>query len=514
MSATMSHSSHSERPQGTHAELPSGSSQFRKDNEMSDLIAPHAFLNMASISQTILGKIVAAKQEWVAARKLAQPLESFQSALTPSDRDFVGALKAGSTRFILECKKASPSKGLIRDDFSPEAIADIYGKYATAISVLTDEKFFQGDFAYLSRVRSRVSQPVLCKDFMIDPYQVYLARHYQADAILLMLSVLTDEGYRALFAVAKELGLGVLTEVSNEEELTRAIALDAPVIGINNRDLRDLSVDLNRTKQLAKDIPGDRVVISESGINHRAQVADLRHYAKGFLVGSSLMAEPDLEAAVRKLVLGQNKVCGLTRAEDAAAAHQAGAVFGGLIFVAKSPRYVDIPAARAVMAGAPLSYVGVFRNAQPATIAKTVDALGLAAVQLHGDEDTAYIEELRPLLPAGCQIWKAVGVSLGMESGEPLPDLDYPADRLLLDTVVKTAVGSQSGGTGQTFDWALLANLDKAKLMLAGGLNPDNALQAAQVGCLGLDFNSGVESAPGQKDAHKIAAAFGALRNL
>ncbi|HHQ4487935.1 TPA: bifunctional indole-3-glycerol-phosphate synthase TrpC/phosphoribosylanthranilate isomerase TrpF [Aeromonas hydrophila] len=506
MSATTLHSSHSERPQGK--------SQFRKDNEMSDLIAPHAFLNMASISQTILGKIVAAKQEWVAARKLAQPLESFQSALTPSDRDFVGALKAGSTRFILECKKASPSKGLIRDDFSPEAIADIYGKYATAISVLTDEKFFQGDFAFLPRVRVRVSQPVLCKDFMIDPYQVYLARHYQADAILLMLSVLTDEGYRALFAVAKELGLGVLTEVSNEEELTRAIALGAPVIGINNRDLRDLSVDLARTKQLAailsQKAPADRVVISESGINHRAQVADLRYHAKGFLVGSSLMAEPDLEAAVRKLVLGQNKVCGLTRAEDAAAAHQAGAVFGGLIFVAKSPRYVDIPAARAVMAGAPLSYVGVFRNAQPATIAKTVEALGLAAVQLHGDEDAAYIEGLRALLPAGCQIWKAVGVSLGKESGEPLPALDYPADRLLLDT----KVGSQSGGTGQAFDWALLAHLDKAKLMLAGGLNPDNALQAAQVGCLGLDFNSGVESAPGQKDTHKLAAAFAALRQL
>ncbi|MFM4702549.1 bifunctional indole-3-glycerol-phosphate synthase TrpC/phosphoribosylanthranilate isomerase TrpF [Aeromonas bivalvium] len=477
---------------------------------MSELIAPHPFLNMASISQTILGKIVAAKQAWVAARKLAQPLASFQGALTPSDRDFEGALRSGSTRFILECKKASPSKGLIRDDFSPEAIADIYGHYATAISVLTDEKFFQGDFTFLPRVRNRVRQPVLCKDFMIDPYQVYLARHYQADAILLMLSVLTDDGYRALFKVAKELGLGVLTEVSNEEERDRAIALGAPVIGINNRDLRNLSVDLARTQQLAADIPSDRVVISESGIKHRAQVAALRHHAKGFLVGSSLMAEPDLEAAVRKLVLGQNKVCGLTRAEDAAAAHQAGAVYGGLIFVAKSPRYVDIPAARALMAGAPLNYVGVFRNAQPATLAKTVEALGLAAVQLHGEEDAAYIESLRPLLPAGCQIWKAIGVSLGKESGEPLPSLDYPADRLLLDT----KVGSQSGGTGEAFDWTLLAGLDKSRLMLAGGLNPDNALQAAQVGCLGLDFNSGVESAPGRKDASKLEAAFAALRQL
>ena len=232
-----------------------GSTTLSKDIEMLDpLFSPDAFLNRASINQTILGKIVAAKQEWVAARKLAQPLESFQGALVPSDRDFEGDLRAGSTRFILECKKASPSKGLIRDDFSPEAIADIYGNYATAISVLTDEQFFQGDFAFLPRVRGRVKQPVLCKDFMIDPYQVYLARHYQADAILLMLSVLTDEGYRALFKVAKELGLGVLTEVSNAEERDRAVALGAPVIGINNRDLRDLSVDLARTQQLAAEI--------------------------------------------------------------------------------------------------------------------------------------------------------------------------------------------------------------------------------------------------------------------
>jgi indole-3-glycerol phosphate synthase/phosphoribosylanthranilate isomerase len=207
-------------------------------------------------------------------------------------------------------------------------------------------------------------------------------------------------------------------------------------------------------------------------------------------------------AALERYAATASKTAGIGKT----AALQAGAVFGGLIFVAKSPRYVDIPAARAVMAGAPLSYVGVFRNAQPATIAKTVDALGLAAVQLHGDEDAAYVEALRALLPAGCQIWKAVGVT----SGEPLPALDYQVDRLLLDT----KVGSQSGGTGQAFDWALLAGLDKSKLMLAGGLNPDNALEAAQVGCLGLDFNSGVESAPGRKDAHKLAAAFGALCQL
>ncbi len=473
---------------------------------MESMHKDHIMLNHPSLSQTILGKIVAAKQQWLEERKQAEPLESFRHQLTPSDRDFEGALRQGGTRFIMECKRASPSKGLIRADFHPEAIADAYAPYAAAISVLTDEPYFQGDFAFLPRVRGRVSQPVLCKDFMIDPYQVYLARHYQADAILLMLSVLSDEGYRTLFAIARELGMGVLTEVSNDEEAERAIALGAPVIGINNRDLRDLSVDLERTRHLSARIPGDRLVVSESGIHHRAQVASLRPHAKAFLVGSSLMAEADLPRAVRKLVLGQNKVCGLTRPEDAAAAYQAGAVFGGLIFVAKSPRYVDIPAARTVMAGAPLDYVGVFRGAQPETIAKTVEALGLAAVQLHGEEDAFFIARLRPLLPEGCQIWKAVPVT----AGEPLPALDYPCDRLLLDS----KVAGQSGGTGVAFDWGLLAGLDKSRLMLAGGLGPANALEAARVGCLGLDFNSGVESAPGVKDAGKLAAAFDQLHQL
>ncbi len=147
MSATTLHSSHSERP--------TGNNQLRKDNEMSDLIAPMLFLNMASISQTILGKIVAAKQEWVAARKLTQPLASFQSALTPSHRDFVRGAQGGLHPLYSGVQEGLPSKGLIRNDFSPEAIADIYGKYATAISVLTDEKFFQGILPFAAGAQPR-----------------------------------------------------------------------------------------------------------------------------------------------------------------------------------------------------------------------------------------------------------------------------------------------------------------------------------------------------------------------
>lgn len=453
-----------------------------------------------ALASTVLGKIVADKEIWIAARKVSQPLETFQNELKPSDRDFVGGLR-GKTAFILECKKASPSKGLIREDFSPSAIAKIYGKYASAISVLTDEKYFQGDFAFLPQVRKEVSVPVLCKDFIIDPYQIYLARHHQADAVLLMLSVLNDEQYRELAAVAKSLNMGVLTEAISEEEINRAIELGAEVIGINNRDLRDLKIDLDRTRKLAPLVPKDRVVICESGIYHHAQVKELAHYANGFLVGSSLMEEADVDMACRKLILGQNKVCGLTRAEDAKAAYAAGAVFGGLIFVEGSPRCVSVAQARAITEASPLNFVGVFRNENKEMIQSLVETLQLSAVQLHGDETESYIKKLRSLIP-GCQIWKAVAVS------DALPDLNFTADRLLLDS----KVGDQSGGTGHAFDWSLLADLPKEKLMLAGGINPENITEALKVGALGLDLNSGVESAPGIKDANKIQRAFAALR--
>ncbi|GHA28038.1 bifunctional indole-3-glycerol-phosphate synthase TrpC/phosphoribosylanthranilate isomerase TrpF [Oceanisphaera arctica] len=451
---------------------------------------------------TVLGKIVADKKIWVAERKQTQPLSSFEADLVPSDRPFVAALSAGKPAFILECKKASPSKGLIREHFDLDAIAAVYGRHASAISVLTDEKYFQGKFEFVTRVRDQVSQPVICKDFIIDPYQIKLARHHKADAILLMLSVLNDDEYRELNAVAQSLNMGVLTEVISEEEVERAIALNARVIGINNRDLRDLSIDLDRTRVLSALIPDDRIVISESGIYQHTQVKALSAHADGFLVGSSLMAEDDLELAVRRLTLGDNKVCGLTRPQDAAAAHLAGAVFGGLIFVAKSPRCVDIEQARIVMAAAPLLYVGVFQNHAVNEVASTALELGLTAVQLHGAEDDAYISELKQFLPT-VAVWKAVPVS------DSLPALPQGADRLLFDT----KVGSQSGGTGQAFNWQLLNDINKAGAMLAGGLTPNNAADAAALGCIGLDLNSGVESAPGQKDAAKLNAAFASLRH-
>ncbi|EGT4274869.1 bifunctional indole-3-glycerol-phosphate synthase TrpC/phosphoribosylanthranilate isomerase TrpF [Cronobacter sakazakii] len=449
--------------------------------------------------ETVLAKIVADKALWVEARKAQQPLASFQNDVVPSTRRFYDALQGARTVFILECKKASPSKGVIRSDFDPARIAGVYTHHASAISVLTDEKYFQGSFDFLPIVSAVAHQPVLCKDFIIDPYQIYLARFYQADACLLMLSVLDDEQYRQLAAVAHSLGMGVLTEVSNEEELERALHLEAKVVGINNRDLRDLSIDLNRTRELAPRLGHGVTVISESGIHTYGQVRELSRFANGFLIGSALMEHDDLESAVRQVLLGENKVCGLTRPQDAQSAWQAGALYGGLIFVGSSPRAVTDEQARAVIEAAPLRYVGVFRDAPVEDVVAKANAFSLAAVQLHGDEDQTYISALRASLPETTAIWKAQSVSHAL----PPRNLQY-VDRYVLD--------NGQGGTGQRFDWSLLEGQTLDNVMLAGGLGADNCVQAAQLGCAGLDFNSGVESAPGIKDSDKLAAVFRTLR--
>lgn len=451
------------------------------------------------MQDTVLSKIVQDKAIWLEARQREQPLSSFQNDVKPATRRFYDALKGTRTAFILECKKASPSKGLIREDFDPAAIAGIYKDYASAVSVLTDTQYFQGSFDFLPIVSAAIHQPVLCKDFIIDPYQIWLARYYQADAILLMLSVLNDEQYRQLAAVAHSLDMGVLTEVISDEELERATALGAKVVGINNRDLRDLSIDLDRTRRLAPKVAHGVTVISESGINRYGQIRELSHFANGFLIGSALMSEEDLSAAVRRVMLGENKVCGLTRAEDAQHAHRAGAIYGGLIFAEGSPRQLDEPRARAVMAGAPLKYVGVFRNQPVSDIVTFSAALNLAAVQLHGDEDQAFVNDLRHALPAFVKIWKAFSIK------EHLPARDWAhIDRYVFD--------NGAGGTGVRFDWSLLHNQILDNVMLAGGLGADNCVEAAQLGCAGLDFNSGVESAPGIKDADKIASVFQTLK--
>lgn len=467
----------------------------------------------ASASQpNVLQKIVTDKAQELAARKQALPLEKIQQAVTPSQKSLFLALNKPEAGYILECKKASPSKGLIREKFDLDEILAAYTPYAAALSVLTDEKYFQGRFEYLSYVTARVSQPVLNKDFFIDEYQIYLARFHQADAVLLMLSVLSDEQYRALAKVAQSLKLDILTEVSNESEMRRAIALQANIIGINNRDLRDLSTDLATTERLVPMLAQathEYVVISESGIYTHADVLRLAPLCNGFLVGSALMAQQDLPKAVKGLVLGEIKVCGMTDAAMAAQAFDAGASYCGLIFAPKSARVVNSEAAQGIVSQTPGRYVGVFVDAPVEQVAAMAHQLNLAAVQLHGNEDSAYRQALRAQLPAGCQLWQAVGVREALPANLDTLLTDAHIDKVLLDC----QVGKQTGGTGQQFDWSLLDNIkDKSQIALAGGITIDTLVQAQRTGASLVDVNSGVEEAPGQKSAALLSALFARAR--
>ncbi|TNH04463.1 bifunctional indole-3-glycerol-phosphate synthase TrpC/phosphoribosylanthranilate isomerase TrpF [Testudinibacter sp. TR-2022] len=452
---------------------------------------------------TILQKIINDKIEWVKNKKAALPLAQFQDQVQRSERDFYQALSQGTHQrpaYILECKKASPSKGLIRDDFNLAQIANVYKHYASAISVLTDEKYFQGNFDFIAQVRSIAPQPILCKDFMIDEYQVYLARYHQADAILLMLSVVDDATYLKLANLAHDLGMGVLTETSNQAELERAVKLNARVIGINNRDLHDLSVDLKRTPPLAQQIPADRIIISESGIYNHQQIQQLKPYVHAFLIGSSLMGDDDLQSAVRQVIYGENKVCGLTRAQDVKAVYQHGALYGGMIFAEKSPRKVSLEQAKHLINAAPLRFVGVFQNQDLAYIADIAHQLKLFAVQLHGNESHEFMQQLRDKLPTACQIWNVISVDIDNHEQIKLAD-DPLIDRFLFDSKVQ----GQQGGTGLIFDWTLIPHNIKKRTILAGGIKQENIEQALIQGCLGVDVNSGVEIAPGIKDEYKIA---------
>ena len=474
---------------------------------------------MSVIMANILEKIVIDKRVEIAALKKSKPLASFIDQLTPTTKDMYAALKRTADKpeagFILECKKASPSKGLIRPDFDVKAICQIYDKYAAAISVLTDEKYFQGNFDYLKCVTETVKCPVLNKDFFIDTYQVHLARYYGADAILLMLSVLSDEQYLELASVAEKYNLAVLTEISTPHERDRAIKLNAKMIGINNRNLRDLSTDIARTFDFAPTLPDDRIIISESGIYQNAQVRELAPAVDGFLVGSSIMAMDnnaynDIDLACRKLIYGNNKVCGLTSVEYASAAAQAGARFGGLIFAEKSPRYINKEQALTIIKAQPqLDYVGVFVNNKHKEIIDLVKSLQLTAVQLHGEEDDAYIKALTTQLSENncgqCQIWKANSVT------NTVPELTIQVSSHILD--------GKSPGSGQPFNWQVLANSeqDLSHCLLAGGINGDNInLALAQLNDLdlfGLDLNSGVETSPGIKSSEKLTKVFTQIRN-
>jgi indole-3-glycerol phosphate synthase/phosphoribosylanthranilate isomerase len=275
--------------------------------------------------------------------------------------------------------------------------------------------------------------------------------------------------------------------------MRRANALGAEIIGINNRDLRDLSINLETTEGLAR-LAGGKLLVSESGISSRADVERLSGRVDGFLVGSSLMSAADPAEAARALVFGRVKLCGVRRSEDIDPA----ATHVGLVFVPESPRAVSLGEAFRLTGPGP-KRVGVFRNAPVPEVAQTATFLGLAAIQLHGREDAEYVRSLARRLPEDCEIWKALMV----DTAEP--DSFDAADRLLFD--------SGSGGTGRTFDWNLVGRHPRlSTALVAGGIGPSNARQAAALGAYAIDVGSAVDARRGMKSPEKIRALFDALR--
>jgi indole-3-glycerol phosphate synthase/phosphoribosylanthranilate isomerase len=446
------------------------------------------------VAEGILAEIEATRRIELARRFDGVAIGALRQRAKPTGRSLADALARPGSRFILEIKRASPSGGAIRPNADVTSLARGYSGVADAVSVLTESRHFGGSVDELRLARRNFDGPILAKDFFLDPRQVVEARLAGADAVLVMLSLVDDPTARELIAEARRLGMDALVEVHDEAQMRRANALGAQLIGINNRDLRDLSIDLGTTERLAR-IAGGRVLVSESGIESRADVDRLSGHVDAFLVGSALMRAGDPGDAARALVFGRVKLCGLRKTEDIEAA--AAATHAGLIFVPESPRAVSIgDALRLNGAGPPR--VGIFRNAPLADVAGTAAMLGLAAVQLHGDEEADYVRALAKRLPPDCEIWKSIIVGKGR------PGTFDAADRLLFDS---------GAGTGRTFDWnAVRGHGRLAESLVAGGIGAANARAAVALGAYAIDVGSALDERPGVKSPAKIAALFDALR--
>ena len=446
----------------------------------------------------VLGEIAAAKREELDRRYEGVSLDALRVRAGLTELSLAAALARPGARFILEIKKASPSAGAIRPGADPAALARGYAGVADALSVLCDGTYFGGSLDDLAAARQEFEGPVLAKDFFIDLRQVAEARMAGADAILVMLSLLDDERARGMIAEARRFGMDALVEVHDESEMRRALALGAPLIGINNRDLRDLSIDLSTTERLAPLAP-ERVLISESGISNRTDIDRLSQLVDGFLIGSSLMRSADPAQVARELIFGRTKLCGLNCGADIRSARRA--AFVGFLFVPGTPRYVSAEEA-APLAGAArksgILPVGVFRDAPMEVVTDIAAVLSLHSVQLHGQEDLEYVHALRHKLPETCEIWTALSVGRDPLTGRG-------GDRLLFD--------NGDGGSGSSFDWsAVHDHPELPRALIAGGIGPHNAGAASALGAYAIDVGSAVDELPGKKSAEKIAALFDALR--
>ena len=489
----------------------------------------------------ILDTIVEATKIRVAQEKQVESPESVKAAALalPSDTGFPfeAALRQQDFNFICEVKKASPSKGIIAEYFPYLDIAKEYEVAgAAAISVLTEPDFFKGDKKYLQEIASTVKIPVLRKDFIIDEYQIYQAKVWGASAILLICACLDVPTLTKFRELADSLGLSSLVEAHDEHEVQMAIDCGARIIGVNNRNLKDFTVDVQNSVRLRNLVQDDVIFVSESGLETPEDIQVLRDNNIGVaLMGETFMRSPN---KVEKLAYlygptyytPKIKMCGISKVETISAIVDAKPDYMGLVF-APSKRQVTVEQAKTLVeelykqnvvgnnseaeqtesvtsldtaSSETIKTVGVFVNETVENLLKIAEEVKLDVIQLHGDEDEFFIQILKE--QSNVEVWKAVQVRSAADAEKWI---DSSADMLLFDAYHK----DERGGTGEVFDWSSLDEFDRP-FMLAGGIDSTNVARAIRtVRPYGIDISSGIET-EGVKDNEKIKAFTNIVRTI
>ena len=473
----------------------------------------------------ILDKIIEATKIRVAQEKQVESPEAVKAAALalPSDTGFPfeAALRQQDFNFICEVKKASPSKGIIAEHFPYLDIAKEYEVAgAAAISVLTEPDFFKGDKKYLQEIASTVKIPVLRKDFIIDEYQIYQAKVWGASAILLICACLDVPTLTKFRELADSLGLSSLVEAHDEHEVQMAIDCGARIIGVNNRNLKDFTVDVQNSVRLRNLVQDDVIFVSESGLETPEDIQVLRDNNIGVaLMGETFMRSPN---KVEKLAYlygptyytPKVKMCGISKVETIPAVVDAKPDYMGLVF-APSKRQVTVEQAKTLVEELHKQYavrynsetiktVGVFVNETVENLLKIAEEVKLDVIQLHGDEDESFIQILKE--QSNVEVWKAVQVRSAADAEKWI---DSSADMLLFDAYHK----DERGGTGEVFDWSSLDEFERP-FMLAGGIDSTNVARAIRtVRPYGIDISSGIET-NSVKDNEKMKAFTNIVRTI
>ena len=480
----------------------------------------------------ILDKIIEATKIRVAQEKQVESPEAIKAAAltlpSATGFPFEAALRQQDFNFICEVKKASPSKGIIAEHFPYLDIAKEYEVAgAAAISVLTEPDFFKGDKKYLQEIASTVKIPVLRKDFIIDEYQIYQAKVWGASAILLICACLDVPMLTKFRELADSLGLSSLVEAHDEHEVQMAIDCGARIIGVNNRNLKDFTVDVQNSVRLRNLVQDDVIFVSESGLETPEDIQVLRDNNIGVaLMGETFMRSPN---KVEKLAYlygptyytPKVKMCGISKVETIPAVVEAKPDYMGLVF-APSKRQVTVDQAKTLVEELHKQYtkrynngaeqsnddeiktVGVFVNETLDNLVTIATEVNLDVVQLHGDEDEAFIQSLKER--TNVEVWKAVQIR---SAADAEAWIDSSADMLLFDAYHK----DERGGTGEVFDWSCLDVFERP-FMLAGGIDSTNVARAIRtVRPYGIDISSGIET-DGVKDDEKIKAFTNIVRTI